>query len=158
MASAKATLSLPIPSDEIWHLIGGFGSLPDWVPSVTQSQLTDGGRIRHLHDMAGHTFIEQLEAYDRRARRYSYSIVASSISETGYLATIAVTPTSDGAGWHIEWSGIFTPVEISSAEAERIFSGIFTEGLKGLAARFTSSQTAKADDAQAIFHPNISSK
>ena len=98
MASAKATLSLSISSDEIWQLIGGFGSLPDWVPSVTQSQLTDGGRIRHLHVTEGHNFIERLEACDRRARRYSYSIVASPISVTDYLATIAVTPTSDGDG------------------------------------------------------------
>ncbi len=141
MASAKAALYLPIPPDEIWQLIGGFGSLPDWVPGVTQSQFTDGGRIRHLHAPAGQSFVEQLEAYDRPTRRYSYSIVTSPISVTNYLATIAVTPTSN-SGSQIEWSATFTPVEISSTEAESIFSGIFSAGLKGLAARFTNNKSA----------------
>ena len=40
--------------------------------------------------------------------------MTSPISVTGYLATIAVTPTLDGSGSQIEWSATFTPIEISS--------------------------------------------
>ncbi len=143
MASAKATLHLPIPPDEARQLIGGFGSLPDWVPEVRQSLLADGGRIRHLHDPSGHSFVERLESYDRVGRRYSYSIVASPISVTDYLAVIAVTPASNGLGSDIEWSATFAPLAISSAEAESIFATIFSEGLKGLGTRFTNSAPAK---------------
>ena len=133
MASARASLYLQIPSDEIWDLIGGFGSLTDWVPGVTQIELTKGGRVRHLCDPAGHPFVEQLESYDRAARNYSYSIVASAISVIDYLATITVTPAGNGSGSQIEWVATFTAVEISSEEAEGIFNEIFSEGLKGLA-------------------------
>ena len=142
MASAHATLDLAIPADEIWQLIGGFNSLPDWIPGVTQSPFNDGGRIRHLHTPDGHTFVERLESYNRVARRYSYSIVASPVSVTGYLATIAVTPTSDDSGSHVDWSATFNPAGISTGEAESIFTGIFSYGLKALVARFAESTRA----------------
>jgi len=141
MASAKATLDLPVSPDEVWQLIGGFGSLPDWLPGVSQSEFTDGGRVRHLHDTAGHTFVERLETYDRAARSYSYSILESPISVTDYLARLAVTPAA-GGGSHIEWSSTFTPAAISREEAETVFSGIFSEGLKALATRFTATTRA----------------
>ena len=50
MSSAKVTADLDVSPNELWQLIGGFGSLPDWVPGVSQSELADGGRVRHLHD------------------------------------------------------------------------------------------------------------
>jgi hypothetical protein len=142
MASAKATLDLPGSPDEVWQLIGGFGSLPDWLPGVSQSEFTDGGRVRHLHDTAGHTFVERLEAYDRAARRYSYSILESAIPVNNYLATLAVTPANSGGGSHIEWACTFTPVAISREEAESTLSSIFSEGLKALAARFAATTRA----------------
>jgi hypothetical protein len=103
------------------------------IPGVTQIELTNGGRIRHLRDPAGHTFVEQLESYDHAARSYSYSIVTSPISVINYLATITVGPAGGGPGSQIEWFATFTAVEITSEEAESIFNEIFSEGLKGLA-------------------------
>jgi Polyketide cyclase / dehydrase and lipid transport len=137
MASAKATLDLPVSPDDVWQLIGGFGSLPDWVTGVFQSQLVDGGRVRHLHDSSGHTFVERLESYDRAGRRYSYSILQSPVSVTGYLAIISVTP-DNGDGSHIEWSATFTSINMSQDEASSIFRSIFSSGLTALARHFSS--------------------
>lgn len=32
MAKAEAHIELPYAADIVWKLIGGFGSLPDWLP------------------------------------------------------------------------------------------------------------------------------
>src|SRR5215469_5581823 len=103
MASAKATIDLNVPPDEVWQLIGGFGSLPDWLPYVPQSKVTDGGRVRHLDNPDGQTIVERLEKYDFSARTYSYSILQAPFPVTGYLSTITVTPTNGGKGSHVEW-------------------------------------------------------
>jgi hypothetical protein len=133
MSSAEAHLDTALQPDEVWQIIGGFGSLPDWFSEVSQTELADGGRVRHLHDSSGHAFVERLETYDHAARRYSYSIVESALSVTDYLATLAVTPGSANGGSHIKWSCTFTPVKMSEEEAETLFRTIFSAALKGLA-------------------------
>jgi hypothetical protein len=137
MSSAKATVDLNVSPGELWQLIGGFGSLPDWIPGLTQSKLADGGRVRYLHDPQGHTFVEQLEHYDSSARSYSYSILQSPLSISDYLSTITVTPTNGGRRSHVEWSGSFMPLKISEKEAQDIFQGLYSAGLTALASRYT---------------------
>jgi Polyketide cyclase / dehydrase and lipid transport len=134
------TLDLPVSPDKVLQLIGGFGWPPDWLQGVSQSEFTDGGHVRHLHDPVGHIVVERLETSDRAARSYSYSLLESPISVTDYLAKLAVTPA--GGGSHIEWNGTFTPAAIKREEAESVFSGIFSEGLKALAARFAATTRA----------------
>jgi hypothetical protein len=142
MASAKATLDLSVSPDEVWQLIGGFDSLPEWLPYIVRCELTDAGRVRHLDTSDGQSIVERLEAYDHAARRYSYSILESPISVSNYLATLAVTPANSGGGSHIEWACTFTPVALSRQEAETVFRGIFSDGLKALATRFNASTPA----------------
>src|SRR5262249_21207384 len=139
MSSTKVTVSISVPPNELWQLIGGFGSLPDWVPDVSQSELADGGRIRHLHDRQGHTFVEKLERYDSAARMYSYSIVQSPVSISDYVSTIAVTPIEGGKKSRVEWSSVYKPVGISEKEADKIFQGLYLTGLKSLVSRYAGN-------------------
>jgi hypothetical protein len=44
MAQVEASIDIPVSPDEIWQLIGGFGSLPDWLSLMPTSELTEGGR------------------------------------------------------------------------------------------------------------------
>ena len=37
MARASAAIDIPAPPDRVWQLIGGFGSLPDWLPYIARS-------------------------------------------------------------------------------------------------------------------------
>jgi len=140
MSSAKVTADLDVSANELWQLIGGFGSLPDWVPGLSQSQLADGGRVRHLHDPQGHTFVERLERYDSAAHSYSYSIVQSPIPVSNYLSTITVTPINGCKGSHVQWSSVFTPNGIGEKEAEGTFHGLYSAGLKALASRYPSRE------------------
>ena len=141
MPSTRVTVDVNVPANEVWQLIGGFGSLPDWVPDVAQSELADGGRVRHLHDPQGHTFVEKLERYDSAAHTYSYSIVRSPVSVSDYLSTIAVTSTNGGKGSHVEWSSTYIPTGITEKQADEIFQGLYSTGLKALASRYANRQS-----------------
>jgi D-threo-aldose 1-dehydrogenase len=130
---ASASVEVAASPDRVWHLIGGFTSLSDWLP-VPQSELAEGGRVRRIKNPDGATIVERLEAFDEIGRSYSYSIVQAPFPVTGYLSTLCVRETDDGKRTRVEWSGQFTPNGVSQAEASRLFQSLYEDGLKALAA------------------------
>ncbi|HCT3747624.1 TPA: SRPBCC family protein [Klebsiella aerogenes] len=137
---ANTTVSIEIPSsvDQVWQLMGGFDSLPDWLPFIPKSVVSEGGRVRTLTTSDGGTVIERLEAFDNRQRSYSYSIIQAPFPVVDYLSTIAVVATADSNITRVEWSGSFTPVNVSDADAEALFSGIYRDGLQALKNNFSA--------------------
>jgi len=136
MAQASAATDIPVPPDQVWQFIGGFGSLPDWLPDIASSKLSEGGRVRRLASPGGDTVVERLVAFDHAARNYSYAILQAPFPVTDYLSTLRVRETNGGTGSRVEWSGRFTPKGVSDQEARQLFQGIYEDGLKALAARF----------------------
>ena len=51
---------------------------------------------------------------------------------TNYLSTIQVREGTESNTSLVEWSGTFTPVEVSDEEAINLFHGIYSDGLKAL--------------------------
>ncbi|WP_321476359.1 SRPBCC family protein [uncultured Paludibaculum sp.] len=141
MAHAYASIQLPDAPDEVWHLIGGFGSLPDWLPYIPNSELSEGGRVRRLANPTGETIVERLEAFDNRARSYTYSILQSPFPVTGYLSTIRVDAATEGEGSRVEWSGKFSPQGVSEDEASKLLQGIYEDGLKALASSLAARRS-----------------
>lgn len=131
MAHTSASIKLPVPVDQVWDLIGGFDSLPDWLPFIPFSKLSEGARVRTLTTQDGGTVVERLEVFDNDRRSYSYSIIKSPFPVTDYTSTLAVHPDGSGQS-HVEWSGEFTPVGISDDEAVARFRGIYIDGLAAL--------------------------
>jgi hypothetical protein len=41
MAQVSVSIGVPALPDEVWHLIGGFGSLPDWLRFIPKSELSE---------------------------------------------------------------------------------------------------------------------
>jgi hypothetical protein len=140
MAQASASIDIPASPDRVWQLIGGFDSLPDWLPFIPKSMLSDGGRVRHLSNPNGETIVERLEAFDNAGRSYTYSILQAPFPVTGYLSTIRVEATNAGMSTRVEWSGRFTPEGVSDQEASSLFQGIYEMGLKALAAGFAAKK------------------
>ncbi|MFI6339463.1 SRPBCC family protein [Streptomyces sp. NPDC050535] len=132
MATTTASIEVPVSPDRAWQLIGGFGSLPDWLPYIPTSELGEGGRVRTLQDEGGGVIVERLEAFDNTARAYTYSILRAPFPVTGYLSTLTVhtVPGQDTA--RVEWSGTFTPAGVSEEEAVALFHGIYSDGLTAL--------------------------
>lgn len=141
MANAAARINLAIPADQVWALIGGFGSLPDWLPYIPSSELSEGGRIRSLVNPDGASIVERLMTYDQEGRSYSYAILEAPFPVTDYRATLQVKDTDDGKGAIVEWSGRFTPMGVSDTEASALFKGIYEDGLKALARKVEGTNT-----------------
>ncbi|AYN37805.1 SRPBCC family protein [Streptomyces dangxiongensis] len=132
MAHTTASLGIPAAPDRVWQLVGGFGSLPDWLPYIPQSRLGEGGRVRTLTNEEGGVIVERLEAFDNEARTYSYSILQAPFPVTGYRSTLTVHGVPGSGGSRVEWSGTFTPAGVGDDEATALFHGIYTEGLTAL--------------------------
>lgn len=92
---------------------GGFDSLPSWLPFIPKSELSDGGRVRHLAIPNGETIVEQLEAFDNTTHSYSYSIVEAPFPVTDYWSTLRVEAADGGACSRVEWTGRFSPKGVS---------------------------------------------
>ena len=134
MATASAVIDIPASADQVWQLIGGFNSLPDWLPMVTRSELSEGGRLRTLRTDDGTVIVERLETFDHAAKTYSSSRAQSPFPVKDYLATLSVEALGDGS--RVRWSGLFTPVGVSEVEAQELFKGVYQVGLTALRANF----------------------
>lgn len=133
MAKASASIEIPASPDAVWQLIGGFDALPDWLPAVPKSELSEGGRVRTLTTPSGEAIVEQLMSYDHNDRSYSYTILKAPFPVTGYLSTLRVREAGAG-GSRVEWFGEFTPNPgVSDAKAISIFQTLYEGGLKALA-------------------------
>jgi len=134
MATTSASIDIPASADQVWQLIGGFNSLPDWLPFIPKSELSEGGRVRSLQTADGAVVIERLQTFDDDGKTYSYSIEQAPFPATEYLATIKVE--AQGGGARVTWSGRFEPVGVSDEEVVALFTGIYQGGLEALRANY----------------------
>jgi hypothetical protein len=138
MANASAHIEIAASADKVWQLIGGFDALPDWLPYIPRSELSEGGRVRTLANPSGDAIVERLLSFDEEGRSYSYAILSAPFPVTGYRSTLRVLDAGGGAA-RVEWSGQFTPNGVSDDEAVRLFRGIYQDGLAALAAAFPAA-------------------
>ncbi|MBV4477471.1 SRPBCC family protein [Pseudomonas sp. B2M1-30] len=134
MATASAFIDIPASAEQVWQLIGGFNSLPDWLPFIPRSELSEGGRVRSLQTADGGVVIERLQAFDDAAKTYSYSILQAPFPATDYLSTLKVEALGQGA--RVTWSGRFNAKGVSDEEVVALFSGIYQGGLEALRANY----------------------
>jgi hypothetical protein len=88
--------------------------------------LTDGGEIR-----------EQLLTLSDYDYQCTYSILDSPMPITNYVATLKLTPVTDGNRTFAEWSAEFDCDESQERElAEDIGQGVFQAGFDALKQRF----------------------
>ncbi|MER5498620.1 MULTISPECIES: SRPBCC family protein [unclassified Streptomyces] len=133
MASTSVSRIVPASPQQVWNLIGGFDSLPDWLPCIPESTALAGGRVRRLRNPEGGIIIERLVAFNEAERHYSYAILEAPFPVNGYVSTIRVhaVPGQDDVA-EVQWSGRFNPDGVTDAEAEDLFAGIYRDGLDAL--------------------------
>jgi hypothetical protein len=143
MATAFASIDLPATPDQVWQLIGGFDSLPDWLPYIPRSELSEGGRVRTLANPSGEAIVERLLAFDDAARSYTYAILQAPFPVTDYRSTLHVRDVEGHT--RVEWSGQFAPAGVSDADASRLFGDIYRNGLEALSRAFPARQVIPAE-------------
>ena len=130
MAKVSMSADLNVSADQVWKMIGGFNSLPDWHPAIEKSELTEEGQTRTLSLAGGGTIVEKLEKVDDGARIYSYSIIDSPLPVANYSATIKVSGEGDNST--IEWPSEFDAVGASDKDAMNAIQDIYNAGFDNL--------------------------
>lgn len=98
MGEAQAAVDIAAPADEVWAVVGDFGSL-DWMPGVDSCELQ--GDDRTLGMFGSMKVVERQLARDDAARTLTYGIVGGDMTPEVHEATITVTPQGDGS--HVTW-------------------------------------------------------
>ena len=131
------------PADAVWAQIRDFNSLPRWTPFVAESRIEEGqpadriGCVRNFRLKDGGMIREQLLTLSDYDYQCSYSILESPMGVDNYVATLKLTPVTDGARTFAEWSAEFDCVEGRERElTEHIGGGVFQGGFDALRRHF----------------------
>ncbi len=143
MARVYVSSVLPAPADQVWDVVRNFNGLPDWHPAIADSRIEDGrpadrvGSVRNFHTRDGGAIRERLLTLSDYDYTCSYSILSSPMGVENYVATLKVTPVTDGNRSFIEWSADFDCDPAREAElVEFVGQGVFQAGFDSLKQRF----------------------
>ncbi len=136
MAKVSMSLSLPVPIEQAWRLIGGFNALPEWHPAVEKSELQDGGRLRSLQIAGGATLVERLDTFSENDHCYTYTIEQGPLPVAQYKATIRLRQEPGKPGCVVDWSSEFTPSGAPEGDAVAAIRNIYQAGFDNLKRMF----------------------
>jgi uncharacterized protein YndB with AHSA1/START domain len=131
------------PADAVWAQIRDFNALPQWHPLIADSRIEGAtasdriGCIRNFRTKDGGTIREQLLTLSDFDYECTYSILDSPMGVENYVATLKLTPITDGNRTFAEWSAEFDCPEARERElAQTIGEGVFQGGFNALKQRF----------------------
>lgn len=126
-------------ADRVWARIRDFNGLPDWHPAIADSRIENGlpadkvGCIRNFNLKDGGNIREQLLTLSDFDYACTYSILESPMGVRNYLATLKLTPVTDGNVTFAEWSAEFNcDPEREQQLAQDIGQGVFQGGFDAL--------------------------
>jgi hypothetical protein len=127
------------PADALWARIRDFNALPQWHPVIADSRIEGNlsadqvGCIRHFHTRDGGLIRERLLALSDFDYTCVYEILESPMGVTDYVATLKLTPVTDGNRTFAEWSAEFDCATGREAELTReIGQDVFQAGFDAL--------------------------
>jgi len=113
MARVFTSSVISAPAAKVWERVRDFNGLPNWHPSIRESQIEGGGPsdqigcIRDFYLQNGDHIREQLLGLSDYDLFCTYSILESPMPLTNYVATLRLTPVTDGDLTFGEWSAEF---------------------------------------------------
>ena len=126
-------------ADTVWARIRDFNGLPQWHPGIADSRIENSqpsdrvGCIRHFHTRDGGTIRERLLGLSDYEYSCTYEILESPMGVENYVATLKLTPVTDGNRCFAEWSADFDCAEGREVELTRtIGEGVFQAGFDAL--------------------------
>jgi len=130
-------------ADTVWSRIRDFNGLPQWHPGIADSRIENGdapdrvGCVRHFHTRDGGMIREQLLALSDFEYSCTYEILESPMGVENYIATLKLTPVTDGNRCFAEWSAEFECSPGREAELTRLIGdGVFQGGFDALKRHF----------------------
>lgn len=144
MAKVYTSSIVNAPAARVWNTIRDFNALPVWHPLIADSRIEGGdasdkvGCVRAFRLKDGGFIRERLLALSDTDYCCIYSILESPMGVSDYVATLKLTPITDGDRTFAEWSAEFecTP-ESESSLVEQIGQGVFQAGFDALKQQFS---------------------
>jgi hypothetical protein len=143
MTKVYVSSMLAAPADQLWERIRDFNGLPDWHPLIANSRIENNwpadkvGCIRNFNLKDGGNIREQLLMLSDYDYTCMYSILESPLGVSNYLATLKLTPVTDGNQTFAEWSADFDcEPGREQALAQQIGQGVFQAGFDALKRMF----------------------
>ena len=132
-------------ADTVWSRIRDFNALPQWHPLIADSRIENNeasdrvGCVRHFHTRDGGMIREKLLALSDYDFTCTYEILESPMGVSDYVATLKLTPITDGGRSFAEWSAEFECAPEREAElTQSIGQGVFQAGFDALKRHFGS--------------------
>ena len=113
MARVYVSSIVGAPVGAVWERIRNFDALSVWHPLIRESRIENAdasdrvGCVRALTLQDGSTVREQLLGLSDFDLFCTYSILESSMGVENYVATLRLTPVTEGDRSFIEWSAEF---------------------------------------------------
>jgi hypothetical protein len=140
VARSYASTVLNAPVADVWSRIRDFGSLWVWHGGLVARGEIEGGkagdqvgsmRSFYLHDDTN--IREALVAHSDGDRSYTYDFQKTPFDVDNYLATLRVTPVTDGDKSFVEWFTTFDCNRDEQAHWTAFFANeVFMGGLNAL--------------------------
>lgn len=134
MARAYVSSVINAPAEKVWDRVRDFNGMPKWHPRIRDSRIEEAvpsdkvGCIRNFNLQNGDNLREQLLGLSDYDRFYTYGILESPMPLTDYVATLRLTPVTEGDRCFIEWSAEFECAPENEAD---LVSGISTNVFQG---------------------------
>ncbi|MFN3687552.1 SRPBCC family protein [Salinarimonas sp.] len=129
MARVYVSSVIDAPVAKVWERVRDFNALPRWHPAIRDSRIENGepsdrvGCVRDFHLQNGDRIREKLLGLSDYDFFCTYSILESPMPLTGYVATLRLTPVTDGDRTFAEWTAEF---DCAPEAEEGLVSGIGT--------------------------------
>ncbi len=143
MVNVYVSSVIDAPADAVWAHVRDFNGLPQWHPGIADSRIENGepadkvGCVRHFHTRDGGRIRERLLALSDYDYTCTYSILESPMGVDDYVATLKLTPVTDGMRTFAEWSAEFDCAPgRERALTETIGQGVFQGGFDALKRHF----------------------
>ena len=134
MARVYISSIIDAPAAKVWERVRDFNGLPKWHPRIRDSRIEDAlpadkiGCVRNFNLQNGDNIREQLVGMSDYDLFYSYAMLDGPMPLSDYLATLRLTPVTDGGRCFAEWSAEFS---CDPADEDDLVSGIGANVFQG---------------------------
>jgi hypothetical protein len=139
MARVYVSSVVNVRSDRVWARLRDFNGLPNWHPAIAESRIEGGepadkiGCVRDFTLRNGDRIREKLLGLSDYEMFCTYSILESPMGVENYVATLRLTPVTDGDKTFLEWSADFDCAPGRETElTNTIGAGVFQGGFDAL--------------------------
>jgi hypothetical protein len=143
MARIYISSVIPAATPKVWERVRDFNGLPRWHPAIRESRIENAepsdkvGCVRDFRLQNGDRIRERLLGLSDYDCFCTYAILESPMPLSNYVATLRLTPVTDGDRCFAEWTAEFDcAAEMADDLVHNIGLNVFQAGFDSLKRHF----------------------